>query len=73
MRDDALPKMTAPYGGWLSPISPELINRSAPARDFPCVVDGIVYWQESRPEENGRVTIVARHPDGNEWDILPYP
>lgn len=65
--------ITAPYGGWKSPINAELINRGAPARDFPCIVDGIVYWQESRPEENGRVTIVARQADGLQQDLLPYP
>lgn len=74
MSREYVPKVvTAPYGSWLSPITPELINRGAPARDFPCMVDGVAYWQEARPEENGRVTIVARYPDGNEWDLLPYP
>lgn len=64
---------TAPYGGWKSPVNAELINRGATARDFPCMVDGTVYWQESRPEENGRVTVVARQPDGRQRDLLPYP
>ncbi|MCK9563442.1 MAG: S9 family peptidase [Bacteroidales bacterium] len=73
MSREQVPRVTAPYGGWLSPITPELINRGAPARDFPCLVDDVAYWQESRPEENGRITIVARYPDGNEWDLLPYP
>lgn len=73
MSEEITPPRVAPYGGWLSPISPELINRGAPARDFPCLVDDMACWQESRPEENGRITVVARLPDGHEWDLLPYP
>ena len=65
--------ITAPHGGWKSPISAELINRGAPGRDFPIRVAGVTYWQESRPEENGRVTLVARQDDGREWELLPYP
>lgn len=65
--------LSAPYGGWKSPITAELINRGAPARDFPTRVAGVTYWQESRPEENGRITIVARDGEGREWDLLPYP
>lgn len=64
---------TAPYGGWRSPITPELLTRGTPARDFPCLVDGILYWQESRPAEEGRVAVVARAQDGVARDVQPYP
>ncbi|KJS09710.1 MAG: hypothetical protein VR73_01460 [Gammaproteobacteria bacterium BRH_c0] len=64
---------SAAYGSWQSPISAEVINQGVPARDFPCMIDGTVFWQESRPEENGRVTVVAHSPDGSDRDLLPYP
>ena len=73
MQSNPKAPVAAAYGGWKSPITADMINRGTPGRDFPCVVDGVIYWQETRPAENGRTTVVARLPDGNEWDLLPYP
>lgn len=63
----------APYGSWISPITAETINRGIPVRDFPCISKDVIYWQESRPEENGRITVVAHYPDGVEVELVPYP
>jgi dipeptidyl aminopeptidase/acylaminoacyl peptidase len=35
--------------------------------------DNTVYWRESRPEEDGRYTIIQLTPDGNRREITPKP
>lgn len=66
-------KIAQPYGGWPSPVTPELITAGSVARDYPCQVDGVSYWQETRPDEAGRTTVVARRADGSLVDLLPFP
>ncbi|MGE3240954.1 MAG: prolyl oligopeptidase family serine peptidase [Pirellulales bacterium] len=63
----------APYGSWKSPISAEmLVAKSVRFADLS--IDGEdVYWSEMRPEEQGRVVIVRRAPDGTIADVLPPP
>jgi dipeptidyl aminopeptidase/acylaminoacyl peptidase len=40
---------------------------------YPTVAGGEVWWQEGRPEEGGRVTIVHRAAGGKLADVLPAP
>jgi dipeptidyl aminopeptidase/acylaminoacyl peptidase len=40
---------------------------------FPTVIGGDVWWQEGRPEEGGRVTVVHRAAGGKLADLLPGP
>jgi dipeptidyl aminopeptidase/acylaminoacyl peptidase len=40
---------------------------------FPTVIGGDVWWQEGRPEEAGRVTVVHRSAGGKLTDLLPAP
>jgi dipeptidyl aminopeptidase/acylaminoacyl peptidase len=40
---------------------------------FPTVIGGEVWWQEGRPEEGGRVTVVHRAAGGKLGDVLPAP
>ena len=40
---------------------------------FPTVIGGEVWWQEGRPEEGGRVTVVHRAAGGKLTDLLPAP
>jgi dipeptidyl aminopeptidase/acylaminoacyl peptidase len=49
----------APYGTWESPISAADVARGAMAVSFPSIAGDEVWWQESRPAEGGRVTIMA--------------
>jgi dipeptidyl aminopeptidase/acylaminoacyl peptidase len=49
----------AAYGTWKSPISAADVARGAMAVGFPCIAGGEVWWQERRPAEGGRVTIMA--------------
>jgi len=49
----------AAYGTWKSPISAADVARGATKVGFPSFAGEEVWWQESRPDEGGRVTIVA--------------
>lgn len=73
MSDSRSAPTPAPWGGWSSPVTAELLTRGSVGRDAPCRVDGVHYWQESRPRENGRTAVVARYPDGHTLDVLPAP
>ena len=60
--------ITAPYGSWPSPISASDVARSGISLGFALAFEGSVWWQEGRPAEGGRTTIVR---DGEE--LLPAP
>lgn len=63
----------APFGSWRSPISAEMLVQGA-VRFGDVAVDGdMLYWVESRPEEQGRYVIVRRTKGGTTDDILPAP
>jgi hypothetical protein len=49
----------AAYGTWKSPISAADVARGAVSVAFPAIAGDEVWWQESRPAEGGRVTIMA--------------
>jgi dipeptidyl aminopeptidase/acylaminoacyl peptidase len=64
---------TTSYGEWPSPIAGADVARKQVGLAF-AVIDGAgVWWQESRPEEGGRVAIVCQGPDGTSRDLLPMP
>jgi acetyl esterase/lipase len=64
---------TAPYGEWRSPIDGADVARKQVGLAFPAVDAAGVWWQESRPEEGGRVAVVRQGPDGVKHDLLPMP
>ena len=62
--------MELPYGSWPSRIDTELITASS-VRLGEVVVDGAdIWWAEMRPEEDARVVLVCRRPDGTVEDRL---
>ena len=64
----------AAYGTWTSPISAAEVARGAVAVSYPSVAGGEVWWQERRPSEGGRTTIVASGgPDTEPRELLPAP
>ena len=64
---------TAPYGSWKSPITSELIVTKS-VRLQQIVVDGVdIYWDESRPAEQGRSVVVRRDAQGHIADVTPEP
>jgi dipeptidyl aminopeptidase/acylaminoacyl peptidase len=66
---------TAPYGEWPSPIDGADVARKQVGLAFPVINAAGVWWQESRPEEGGRIAVVRQGPDGTgtKHDLLPMP
>ena len=64
----------AAYGTWKSPISAADVARGAVAASYPSIAGGEVWWQELRPSEGGRTTIVASAgPAAQPRELLPAP
>jgi len=64
---------TVPFGEWPSPILASDVARGRLRIAFPTVIGGEVWWQEGKPEEGGRVTVVHRSAGGKLTDLLPAP
>ena len=65
---------TAAYGTWKSPISAADVARGAVPVSYPSIAGGEVWWQERRPSEGGRTTIVASAgASGEPRELLPAP
>jgi dipeptidyl aminopeptidase/acylaminoacyl peptidase len=62
-----------PFGAWPSPITAAEVARGCTRISFPVVIGGDAWWQETRPEEGGRITIVHRGPGGRQTVLLPAP
>jgi dipeptidyl aminopeptidase/acylaminoacyl peptidase len=62
-----------PYGEWVSPISAAALTTSARGLGFPVLVGDEVWWNEDRPAEAGRTTVLARRVDGRIEELLPAP
>ena len=56
-------------GTWSSPITPEMLSQAGVSMGFTQTFQGDVFWDESRPAENGRTVVVSR----TNGDILPAP
>src|SRR5690349_10234564 len=67
MRDDSVMRV-APHGSWPSPISASDVARARIRLSFPTVKGEDVWWQETRPEEGGRTTVMF-----NGHELLPAP
>src|SRR5258707_8297036 len=61
----------APYGTWESPITAADVARQAVPLAFAAVVGDEVWWQEGRPDEGGRTTIMSS--SGVARELLPAP
>jgi dipeptidyl aminopeptidase/acylaminoacyl peptidase len=64
---------TASYGEWPSPIDGADVARKQVGLAFPTIDAAGVWWQESRPEQGGRLAVVCHGPDGISRDLLPMP
>ena len=61
-----------PYGEWPSPITATDIARGQAVGSFPIAIGGDTWWQQSLPDEGGRVTIM--HSSGGRQNmLLPAP
>jgi dipeptidyl aminopeptidase/acylaminoacyl peptidase len=66
-------KQIAPYGTWTSPITAADVASAESRFGFPDFAGDEVWWQEGRPAESGRTTIMAAGPSGAARDLLPPP
>lgn len=62
---------TLPYGSWPSPISTDLAVGSSRGLSEPRPDGDDIYLLESRPDEQGRVVLLRRTPDGELTDMAP--
>ena len=69
--DEMVPRL--PYGTWPSPISAAQVAGGRIRVAFPTVVGETVWWQENRPGEAGRTTVVRCGTDGAPALLLPAP
>ncbi len=65
--------LTAPFGAWPSPVSATDVARANIRLSFPTVIADQVWWQELRPEEGGRTTVVHRAADGHRSELVTAP
>ena len=56
-------------GSWRSPITTEMLTSAGVTFGYTQTFEGELYWDESRPTENGRNVVVSR----NGGDLLPLP
>ena len=69
--DQAVPAV--PYGAWPSPISAAQVASGRLRVRFPTVIGPNTWWQEDRPGEGGRTTVVRCGADGTMTTLLPPP
>jgi dipeptidyl aminopeptidase/acylaminoacyl peptidase len=55
----------APYGTWKSPIRAADVARAKMLLSYPSIAGDEVWWQESRPSEGGRVTVMTSGLEGS--------
>ncbi len=48
-----------------------MVAQASVGLSAPWLEDGILWWLESRPLENGRVVLVRREPGGEAADVVP--
>ena len=62
-----------PYGSWPTPITSELVVRSAHLPGALRVDGDDLWWSESRPEEGGRTAVLRLGADGAPVEVLRAP
>src|SRR5262245_46706361 len=63
----------AAHGSWKSPITSDLIVAQSIGLSDARLDNGLVYWLEGRPQEQGRNVVVREDPSGRAVDITPKP
>lgn len=72
MHDVGQPRVS-PYGTWTSSISAADIAHAGLNLCYPMAARGQVWWQETRPDEGGRTTVMHLAADGVPRSLLPPP
>jgi acetyl esterase/lipase len=63
----------AQFGSWESPLTAETVATAGVSPKWVDVYDGVVWWAESRPTEEGRVALMREGPDGTPVEVLGAP
>ncbi|MDT0302161.1 S9 family peptidase [Streptomonospora wellingtoniae] len=63
-------RVTAPYGAWPSPIAASDVARGERRLGHPSVAGDEIWWEESRPDEGGRTTVMHRDSEGALTELL---
>jgi dipeptidyl aminopeptidase/acylaminoacyl peptidase len=66
-------KPEVPYGEWPSPITAADVAGAGLRLSFATVIGGDVWWQEVRPDEAGRATVMCQAAGGQQTMLLPSP
>ncbi|KUP98459.1 S9 family peptidase [Thermobifida cellulosilytica] len=66
-------RVILPYGSWPSPVTAADSAQGTVRLGFPSVAAGEIWWEETRPDEGGRTTVMHLAPDGTVTDLLPAP
>ena len=61
----------APYGSWSSPVTPAMLASSSIRLGAASFDEGLVYWTETRPKEDGRVALVRADAFSSPAEVLP--
>jgi dipeptidyl aminopeptidase/acylaminoacyl peptidase len=70
---DSVSAPRIPYGAWPSPITAADVAKGQVLISYPMVIGTGVWWQEGRPDEGGRVTVVHCDAAGHQQALLPAP
>jgi dipeptidyl aminopeptidase/acylaminoacyl peptidase len=70
---DSVSAPRIPYGAWPSPITAADVAKGQVLISYPEVMGTDVWWQEGRPDEGGRVTVVHSDAAGHQQALLPAP
>jgi dipeptidyl aminopeptidase/acylaminoacyl peptidase len=70
---DSVSDPRIPYGTWPSPITAADVAKGRVLISYPTVAGTDVWWQESRPDEGGRMTVVHCDAAGHQQALLPAP
>jgi len=60
-----------PYGSWSSPVTPAMLASSSIRLGAASFDEGLVYWTETRPKEDGRVALVRADAFSSPAEVLP--
>jgi dipeptidyl aminopeptidase/acylaminoacyl peptidase len=70
-QEPALPEV--PFGAWPSPITAAQVAGGRIRVAYPTVIGETTWWQEDKPDEGGRTTIIRSGRDGTLVSLLPAP
>ena len=63
----------AQFGSWESPLTARTVATAGVTPKWVDVHDGVVWWAESRPSQEGRVALMREGPDGAPVEVLAPP